>query len=251
MDETQERDYGAMSTQKSGQLSALSINDNNLTLQDQRHIRVDKLGAIIDTAVSLEAIDKSRSEHKSELVERLASRESSLIPLSAVYDIAQEVYGLNRENIDRAISMYEPSREAVISDLGSHRARPDTAILLKIIKKVYPSELLKALRKAYPCEEFIIDKKFNSEDYYRIEKYRAKTFLSGIRKNKYKIKKRKVLLANHFIYCSHLSDLTVHDPLFLRGCGESIKSLESEYGCGFRITYTYVNLVHKSDPEIK
>ena len=211
-------------------------------------IRLSDLESVLSGAAALQ----TKSLNAGAVREVIEAQEIEDLPLSAVYELAEDVLRLPRQYIDSYLRMRYPSNDEVIRDLKEHGVTPRVDRVAETYRTVLLNDLVSSLPthifRANWSNEFHPDLYFNM--FRQIDEKKG-----WIRK---KIEKKLV----HDCSLAQLNfrgesagnapigkfnlKVTLMDPLFLRICGKNLERLNKEFReimNDYSIQYAY-----KSDP---
>lgn len=177
-------------------------------------IKKNDLELILSGAAALQA-----REISGEAVRKLIEIPNGNLPISAVYELAEDVAGIPREYVERYMAIRFPSRERKIKTLGEIRANPDSGNL----QEVFYQEFLTQLKEKSPLEIFELSK-----------------YGSGIMKiieDGFFYKKKKKLAWLHIYQAFSLLDkldkyeltLNIYDAFFAEVCKEKIEEIRNAF----------------------
>jgi len=175
-------------------------------------IKKSDLELILSGAAALQA--RELTEQTMQELEGIAEEETDELPMSVVYEFAQDAVGIPQEYVERYIQIKFPSRERKIGSANGIGAKPTEDSVIK----TYSKELLDSLRKSSPLETFELKSPNSFPTFYRVAKMTERGLFGRIKR----IKSKDNLA---YIFRAY-SRMVIYDSFFTEACKEKIEELQ-------------------------
>ena len=208
--------------------SVVSLRPQEIGEFDNRYLPQDRCRQVLECAIALSSIDKSRSSVSS--LEAITIAEEKVNPFQMGYSL-----GIESRYVEAAMQKIYPTNDVQFNDLINI---PGVKFETGSRINVYSAALKNALKREFPLDTFETEVEYSNLKFFRVsKKVVTKRFLW---KTYQAVEEVREEMADIYLGQSHFTQMKIHTPSFLRATSEDLEKLNQFFGMSSSLVdFTY------------